>query len=183
MTKIKSDLDVMKVKDMNTENNNKRKIIEEKDTSYAFECKKLCKSAKVPFMHYEGDAGFDLFACMDDSITIKKNASGWIPLQIAVKIPRGYVGIVKSRSSLSDKLSVGAGVIDSGYRGHLKVLIHCLQDDYIVDPGMKIAQLVIIKIHDSSKCKHVESFDSEEDKIGVEPEKKIRGEKGFGSSK
>lgn len=93
------------------------------------------------------DAGYDILSAIEGSIPA--NSSKLISTNLKVSIPKGYVGIIKSRSGLSVKsgLDVGAGVIDSGYIGEVKVLLRNTSDkwfDYSI--GDKIAQMVIVPI-------------------------------------
>lgn len=93
-----------------------------------------------------------------------------------IAIPKGYVGIVKSRSGNAVKkwIEVGAGVIDADYRGEVKVLLHNDSDeDVVFNYGDRIAQLCIIKISEAD-VEPVMSLDELGDTQ--------RGEGGFGST-
>jgi len=96
---------------------------------------------------HPADAGYDILA--NSAGSVMPLSSQLISTGLQVAIPRGYVGIIKARSGLSVKhgLDVGAGVVDSGYTGEVKVLLRNTTDkwfDYYV--GTKIAQMVIIPI-------------------------------------
>lgn len=109
--------------------------------------KKHSSVAQAPYQATEGSAGFDLVAC---AITGKNSLFVQYDTCIAVAIPQGYVGLVYARSSVSATgwmLSNSTGVIDSDYRGTIKVRFsqvhpHVTQEPYKV--GDRIAQLVIV---------------------------------------
>ena len=133
--------------------------------------KLLHKDAKIPTRAYSS-AGYDLF-CLEDE-EIESLDSSLINTGVAVAIPSGYVGIIKSKSGLSVKaqLEVGAGVIDSDYRGELMVHIynHSRCENYEFKAGDKIAQLLIVPI----ATHELELVDDLDDTV--------RAGKGFGSS-
>ena len=120
---------------------------------------------------YSWDAGYDILA----SLPIIAPACDRVLVSTGLKvsIPEGYVGFLKSRSGLAVKhgLEVGAGVIDCGYTGEIKVLIHNnSQTPYNIEAGDKIAQMIILPIH-RDKVELVDSLD-----------KSSRGEGGFNST-
>ena len=132
---------------------------------------KLDQDAKLPTRAYEGDAGFDLYACEECEIPSFEKMIIRTGLRFA--IPEGYAGFIWDKSGLAAKhsLKTMAGVLDSNYRGELKVVLANLgKEPYKVEKGQKIAQLVI---------KKVEAPEIIEAKIEDETE---RGEGGFGSS-
>jgi dUTP pyrophosphatase len=110
--------------------------------------KKLSSDAVIPFYAKAGDAGLDLTA-----VTVSDNAD-YIECgtRFAIEIPEGYVGLVFARSSISKKnlvLANGVGVVDSGYRGEIKLRFkkcgvsqNAEQDTFAV--GEKVGQLIII---------------------------------------
>ncbi len=108
----------------------------------------------IPAPHYasEGAAGMDLAACIDETITIPAGKHHIIPTGIAIELPSNQcVALVYVRSSLGFKkgvtLSNSVGVIDSDYRGEIKVSLANLSDkDFVVEPGDRIAQLVITPV-------------------------------------
>ena len=121
---------------------------------------------------HEGDAGFDIIA----SLPVIAPAGDRVLVSTALKvaIPKGYVGFLKSRSGLALKhgLEVGAGVIDHGYTGEIKVLIHNhSQTAHYINLGDKIAQMVILPIWGKNAIELVESLDDSE-----------RGKGGFNST-
>ena len=94
------------------------------------------------------DAGYDIVANEDITVPGKSQAK-LISTGLRVKIPNSFVGIIKSRSGLAvkHKLEVGAGVIDSGYTGEIKVLLRNFDIiPYQVKKGDKIAQMVVLPI-------------------------------------
>lgn len=111
--------------------------------------KKLNKNATIPNKGSEFSAGYDLYACLKEPITIKSNKTVKIPTGLAMEIPVGYAGMIFARSGLSTKKGLApankVGVCDSDYRGEYIVALHNHSDqDAIVNPGERIAQLVII---------------------------------------
>jgi len=146
--------------------------------------KKLNDRAKIPFYANEGDAGMDLLAT-----TVKRSSNFYeYGTGLAMEIPKGYVGLLFPRSSISNTdhyLRNSVGVIDSGYRGEIKIRMsapdtHFYQQVYNLPQdkldrkeyniGDKIAQLVIIKLPwvDIEEVENLNDSD--------------RGEGGFGSS-
>ena len=129
----------------------------------------------MPSRPYAGDAGLDLSAC--ERVELRPGARALVPTGIAVAIPDGHAGFVQPRSGLATKHGISIvntpGLVDSGYRGEL--LVNLLNTDrhetFIVEPGMRIAQLVIVDLPTVELVEVDELPDSE------------RGEKGFGSSK
>jgi len=106
--------------------------------------KKLTETAKLPCYAHEGDAGIDFFS--DEEKIIKSKETAVISTGISMEIPHGYAGLVWDRSGLAVKNSLTclAGVVDSGYRGEIKIVVHNLRNqDFKVDKGMKIAQMLI----------------------------------------
>lgn len=120
---------------------------------------------------HEADGGYDIVA--SQITVISAGSRALVSTGLKVGIPFGYVGILKSRSGLATKhgLEHGAGVIDSGYTGEVKVLIQNHSNiDYTVDHGDKIAQMLIIPIA-TIPVKRVKSLEDSE-----------RGEGGFNST-
>jgi dUTP pyrophosphatase len=111
---------------------------------------RLREDAVIPDRAYEGDAGLDLAAC--DRVELGPGERAVIGTGLAVAIPEGYAGFVQPRSGLADRHGISIvnspGLIDSGYRGEIKVIL--LNTDastpFVVDPGMRIAQLVILPV-------------------------------------
>ena len=136
--------------------------------------RRLREDAHLPHQAYEGDAGFDLAAC--EHVVLEPGERAVVATGIAVEIPHGYAGFVQPRSGLAARHGVGVvnspGLIDSGYRGEIKiVLINTDRDDaFVVDPGMRIAQLVVAPVA-AVRMVEVEELAVSE-----------RGARGFGSS-
>ena len=130
--------------------------------------------AVVPARAYAGDAGMDLSAC--ERVELEPGARALVPTGLAVAIPEGYAGYVQPRSGLAAKHGISIvntpGLVDSGYRGELKVtLINTDKTEtFVVEPGMRIAQLVVVPVALLEPVEVEELPDTE------------RGERGFGSS-
>jgi dUTP pyrophosphatase len=95
--------------------------------------------------HGDEDAGYDIVA--SEYNVIYPGKSQLISTGLIVAIPKGYVGVIKSRSGLAVKhdIEAGAGVIDPGYRGEVKVLLRNFgTETYGIAPGDKIAQMLIL---------------------------------------
>lgn len=105
----------------------------------------------LPRYVHDGDAGADLFARQDSTIAAGGGRS-LVPTGVIVAIPRGYAGFIQPRSGLALKHGVtclnSPGLIDSGYRGELKVLLINTDPNHSYDlfRGDRIAQLVIQKV-------------------------------------
>ncbi|MFQ5720918.1 MAG: dUTP diphosphatase [Candidatus Aminicenantales bacterium] len=132
--------------------------------------KRIHKEAKLPSYSHQGDAGLDVFSVVD--CTLKSQEVRAIPTGIQMAIPKGFVGLVWDKSGLSLKgVHRLAGVIDSGYRGEVKVvMVNLSQQPFEIKKGMKIAQILIQPVT-GVKVVEVEEL-----------EKTARGEKGFGST-
>ena len=105
--------------------------------------KKIRRDAKRPSYGHKGDAGLDLFSAAD--CVLRPNQAEAIPTGICVAIPEGYVGLIWDKSGISLKgIHRLAGVIDSGYRGEVKVvMINLSGKDFAIQKGKKIAQMLI----------------------------------------
>lgn len=128
----------------------------------------------MPVRAYDGDAGLDLSSC--ERVELAPGERALVPTGLAVAIPDGHAGFVQPRSGLAAKHGISIvntpGLIDSGYRGEL--LVTLLNTDrteaFVVEPGMRIAQLVVVPIASVDPVEVDELPDSQ------------RGERGFGSS-
>lgn len=130
---------------------------------------------KLP--HYEtlASAGMDLRADIDSPITLKPLERAIVPTGLFMELPVGYEAQVRPRSGLAAKKGItvlnAPGTIDADYRGNVGViLVNLSNEDFIVENGERIAQMVIAK-HERAEWEEVESL-SETD----------RGEGGFGST-
>ena len=112
--------------------------------------KRLRPDALVPTQAYPGDAGFDLTAC--ERVELGPGERCVIGTGIAVAIPSGHAGLVVPRSGLAARHGLGKvnapGLIDEGYRGEVKVILHNTDREapFLIEPGMRIAQLVIVEL-------------------------------------
>jgi dUTP pyrophosphatase len=138
--------------------------------------RRLLPDVEIPTRAHVGDAGYDLSAAEGAVLAPGKRAV--VPTGLAVAIPEGYAGLVLPRSGLSVRHGVSLinapGLIDPGYRGELKVPLvnHDLEETFEVVPGMRIAQLVLVRAA-VARFVAVEELDLPADG---------RGEGGFGSS-
>ena len=110
--------------------------------------KKLNKNAKLPVYGSEYAAGADLFACVEERVTVAPHATVLIPTGLAMELPAGYAGFIYARSGLASKRGLApankVGVVDSDYRGEVMVALHNHGDaPAFVEPGERIAQLVV----------------------------------------
>ena len=111
--------------------------------------KKLRENARVPFRATAGSAGMDLYACIDEAITIAPHEIKLIPTGIAIAIESAeYVAYLYARSGLAIKHGIApancVGVIDSDYRGEVCVgLINQTTEPFVIEPNERIAQMVI----------------------------------------
>jgi dUTP pyrophosphatase len=119
-------------------------------TGTALAIKRLRPDAHVPAQAYPGDAGFDLASC--ERVELAPGARAVVGTGIAVAIPPGHAGLVIPRSGLAARHGLGKvnapGLIDEGYRGEVKVILHNTDREapFVVEPGMRIAQLVVVEL-------------------------------------
>ena len=138
--------------------------------------KKVRENAIIPKRATAGSAGLDLCACIDEPLTVKAGERAVIPSGIAIALESSeVVALVFARRGLAIKhgisLSNSVGVIDSDYRGEICVgIINTSREDYTVNPGERIAQLVLTPVIPAEPVE-VESLDETE-----------RGAGGFGST-
>lgn len=132
--------------------------------------KKIQVDAKVPHYSHKGDAGLDLFSSVDS--VLNKGEVKPVPTGIQVAVPEGHVGLIWDKSGISLKgVHRLAGVIDSGYRGEVRVvMVNFGEETFVIKKGMKVAQLLIQPVLD------VEVVEADE------LEETSRGENGFGST-
>ncbi len=130
----------------------------------------ISPAATVPTRAHTGDAGLDLYSC--DNYTLLPGDISEIRTGIKMRVPDGYVGLIWDKSGLAKQgIHAMGGVIDSGYRGEIVVLIKNLGHDiFNISKKQKIAQILIQKIETPEIIKGKINDDTE------------RGEKGFGSS-
>ena len=136
--------------------------------------RRLRPDAVLPERAYGGDAGLDLAAC--ERVELGPGERATVPTGLAVAIPEGYAGFVQPRSGIAMRNGItivnSPGLVDSGYRGELQVVLLNTdqREPFIVEPGMRIAQLVVVPIPDVELVELEELPESE------------RGVRGFGSS-
>jgi dUTP pyrophosphatase len=112
--------------------------------------RRLRDDAVIPARAYDGDAGLDLASC--DRVELAPGERALVGTGLAVAIPDGYAGFVQPRSGLAAKHGItivnSPGLIDAGYRGEvLVVLLNTDRDEsFTVEPGMRIAQLVLVEL-------------------------------------
>ncbi len=135
---------------------------------------RLRPDAVIPERAYTGDAGLDLSAC--DRVELGPGERALVGTGLAVAIPEGHAGFVQPRSGLAARHGITIvntpGLVDAGYRGELRVVL--LNTDrehpFVVEPGMRIAQLVVVPVAEPAPLEVDELPASE------------RGVRGFGSS-
>lgn len=134
---------------------------------------KIINKSRFPSPNYKtsGAAGLDLYANLEEAIVLKPLEIKLIPTGIYLSIPQGYEGQIRARSGLALKhgisLANGVGTIDSDYRGEVGViLVNLGKEDYTINGGDRIAQLVFIK-YEKAQLEEVEQLDrTERDKGG-----------------
>ena len=129
----------------------------------------------LPNYQTELSAGMDLYANIDEPITLKPLERTLVKTGLFISLPKGYEAQVRPRSGLAFKNGITVlntpGTIDADYRGEIGViLVNLSADDFTINDGDRIAQLVIAK-YETAIWKEVENLDETE-----------RGEGGFGSS-
>ncbi|MGD0981832.1 MAG: dUTP diphosphatase [Solirubrobacteraceae bacterium] len=135
---------------------------------------RLTADAAVPTRAYPGDAGLDLYSAEAARIEPGERAS--VGTGVAVAIPDGHAGLVLPRSGLAARHGIALvnapGLIDSGYRGELRVLLLNTDssESFVVEPGDRIAQLVVVSLPEVELAERETLEDA------------TRGERGFGSS-
>jgi len=138
--------------------------------------KLLNEKASLPTRASEGAAGYDLRACIDAPITLKVGEIFAVPTGVAIELPsKNLVAVLSARSGLAIKhgitLANGVGIIDSDYRGEIKAgLINLGKEDFVINPGERIAQLLIMPV-ETPTFTAVDELSSTE-----------RGSGGFGST-
>ena len=144
-------------------------------TGLSLELKRLRPSAVLPAYQTELAAGLDLAADLDAPVTIEPGAIVLIPCGFAMALPPGFEAQVRPRSGLATKHGISMpnapGTIDADYRGEVKVpLINLGRAPFVVEPGTRIAQMVIARV-ERAEVKEVEALTDT-----------ARGAGGFGST-
>jgi dUTP pyrophosphatase len=137
--------------------------------------KKLNEDFVMPLKATEFSSGFDLYANIKEKIMIKPLERKLINSGMIMEIPNGYEGQIRPRSSLALKNGVtvlnSPGTIDCDYRGEVKILlINLSPDEFVIQSGDRIAQIVFTKVSDV-KILEMDSFQDT-----------VRGDGGFGST-
>ena len=132
--------------------------------------KKILTGAKLPAFAHSGDAGMDLFSCVE--MTLAPGETKPVPTGIQMAIPPGYVGLIWDKSGISLKgVHRLAGVVDAGYRGEVRVvMVNLGKEAFEIKAGMKIAQMLIQPVEAPAIVESDELDDTS------------RGEGGFGST-
>lgn len=136
--------------------------------------RRLREDAVLPQRAYEGDAGFDLSAC--DGVVLGPGERALVGTGLALALPEGYAAFVQPRSGLAarDGITIvnSPGLVDAGYRGEIMVVLHNTDRsrEFAVEPGMRIAQLVVLRLPEVA-LREVDALPASE-----------RGERGHGSS-
>ncbi len=137
--------------------------------------KKLNENAIIPTYGSDFSAGADLYACLDEDLTIKAGETVLVKTGLALEIPEGYGGFIYARSGLASKRGLApankVGVVDSDYRGEVMVALHNHSSiDQVIMKNERVAQLVIAP------------FLKAEFELAPELSDTQRGEGGFGST-
>lgn len=136
--------------------------------------KRLTKTAIIPTYGSDQAAGMDLHADIPAPVRIEAGGRALIPTNIAIALPVGLALLVCPRSGLSAKSGVtvhnGPGVIDADYRGGIGVILHATERAFVVNPGDRVAQGVIVPVA-RAVFEEVDSLDET-----------ARGTGGFGST-
>jgi dUTP pyrophosphatase len=132
---------------------------------------KLSKKAETPEYILGTDVGFDLKAI--ENVTLFPLEQKIVRTGIAMEIPKGYVGLVRDRAGIVQKMNVHtvAGTFDSGFRGAVSIILVNMSEETVeIEEGMRIAQIILIPVV-KAKIQEVKKLSNTE-----------RGEKGFGST-
>ena len=136
---------------------------------------KLHQNARIPTYGSADAAGADLYACIDEAVTIQPSQTVLIPTGLSMEIEQGFAGFIYARSGLATKRGLApankVGVIDSDYRGQVMVSLHNHTDrPQTVEPGERVAQMVFAPVYQAQFCEVDALQDTE------------RGTGGFGST-
>lgn len=113
--------------------------------------KKVKSNAILPTYGSAEAAGADLYACLEETVVIEPGESVFIPIGLAMEIPKGYAGLIYARSGLACKRGLApankVGVVDSDYRGEFMIVLHnhgTVKQE--ISHGERIAQLIITPV-------------------------------------
>ncbi len=137
--------------------------------------KKLHKNAVMPQYQTAGAAAMDVAACIDAPVTIAPHERAIIPTGFAMALPIGYEAQIRARSGMAAKHGImpanGVGTIDADYRGEVGViLLNTSSEAFTVEPGMRIAQMVV-QAYETVEWDEVDELDDTQ-----------RGDGGYGST-
>lgn len=137
--------------------------------------KKLNDNAIIPTYGTEFSAGADLYACIDEPVTLSPGETKLIKTGLAMEVPVGYAGLIYARSGLASKKGLApankVGVVDADYRGEVMVALHNHSlTEASIEPGERIAQMVIAPFLTANFI------------VADELEDTVRGVGGFGST-
>lgn len=137
--------------------------------------KKLNDKAIIPTYGTEFSAGADLYACIDEAVTLAPGETKLIKTGLAMEVPVGYAGLIYARSGLASKKGLApankVGVVDADYRGEVMVALHNHSlTEASIEPGERIAQMVIAPFLTANFI------------VADELENTVRGTGGFGST-
>jgi dUTP pyrophosphatase len=139
--------------------------------------KRLPESEDLPLPSYMSDlaAGADLFAAVNDDLTLEPGARALVPTGIAIALPPGFEAQIRPRSGLALKSGITClntpGTIDADYRGHVQVLLINLgKEPAVIKRGDRIAQMIVSPVHRA------------EFSVVDELPESLRGANGFGST-
>ena len=136
--------------------------------------RRLRPEAVLPERAYAGDAGFDLSAC--ERVVLGPGERAVVGTGLAIALPAGYAAFVQPRSGLAARNGItivnSPGLVDAGYRGEIMVVLQNTdrEHEFVVEPAMRIAQLVVLRLPDVA-LREVDALPASE-----------RGERGHGSS-
>lgn len=137
--------------------------------------KKLDPKATIPTYGSQYAAGADLYACLEEPVTLAPGETKMIPTGLALEVPEGYAGLIYARSGLASKKGLApankVGVVDADYRGEVMVALH--NHSLVpaeVEPGERIAQMVITPFITAAFMEVAELSET------------VRGAGGFGST-
>lgn len=137
--------------------------------------KKLHENAIVPSYQTTHAAGMDVAACLDAPVVIAPHGRAVIPTGFAIALPPGYEAQIRGRSGMAAKFGImpanGIGTIDADYRGEVGIiLLNTTNEPFVVEPGMRVAQMVITRYERASWVEVVELDET------------ARGSAGYGST-
>ena len=133
--------------------------------------KKIKEIARLPRKMTSHSAGYDLFSANEEDITISPNNVKLIPTGFVMELPYGYEAQIRPRSGLALKHQIGIlnspGTIDSDYRGEVGIILYNFgNQDFVIKPNMRIAQMVINKVEECEFVQVNELSETKRDKGG-----------------